>query len=664
MDLDKKTLEIFLKFSLDQNAQAKIKSGASTIKAELKAIRDQAAKTREEMEKIQSIGMVAAGAGAAILTPFVLAADKYVSTMKASEVSSARFLAVQEKNSETVVRIGRVYVETVLPALEKAADLAEDFADFIDRNPDAIKTIIGVGTGLLVGGGVITTAAQVAKTIATLQMLAADKMLEAADKQTVAGSQMAALSTTSKAASTVASVGQKLGQVVLYATAAYIAWESAKSLVDIGLDAVNQPRIGEIAGAQWEFLKRLPEVFKGQIKLNDLAAEVIKGANAVKENRQGEIQSGADPFKEVEGLSDFINYQKQIVEAEERAADERTRIIKNAEKQRASIMEQISKEILNYAEQERQAEAEAQRERARMQADYEKESRRAAEDHALRLREIERQRDEDTQQAISDRDAYALEKANSTADEARSQENENFATEQARRREDFNQQMADLNANLAQQKAERAQAHAEQMAELKKQLEEVNKQEIEDLKAAEQNARDAARKITDAFIERMNEASKTIAGSTVAYQNYMKQKAVEFQNFMQQMAQQSAASSIMSSGSILGSMAGASSGLVASWAGMASYDIGGYSPANQVAYLHANEFVMNPGTTRAAEAAVGGRLTQAGILANLGGSGAGGRNITISVGGNFYGTSKADIPDIRSAIRSEVDAALSAVLED
>ena len=147
--------------------------GTQQIVDGLKAVENQANKTREKMEKLAQVGTKLALAGGAILAPLALAMKKYVDTTKGTERTSARILALNQKWEASQVRLGRIVATEVLPLLEQGAEILGKVIDFAEKNPGVVKAALTIGSTLVILGGILATTAQLVSTVATIQGLAA-----------------------------------------------------------------------------------------------------------------------------------------------------------------------------------------------------------------------------------------------------------------------------------------------------------------------------------------------------------------------------------------------------------------------------------------------------------------------------------------------------------
>lgn len=144
-----------------------------TLEKSLKLAADQARQLRERMQKVQQVGNQLMITGGAILAPFILSVRKYVDTVGESEETSRKITELSKRWADDQVRIGRVTADVLLPALEKALDVIDKITEFTEKNPGFVKAAVGIGTSLVVLGGIVTTTAKIVSTIATVQELLA-----------------------------------------------------------------------------------------------------------------------------------------------------------------------------------------------------------------------------------------------------------------------------------------------------------------------------------------------------------------------------------------------------------------------------------------------------------------------------------------------------------
>ncbi|MFH1555140.1 MAG: hypothetical protein ABII76_09795, partial [Pseudomonadota bacterium] len=168
---DERVLRAILRFGVDKQSLEQVRSGAMSVDQALQRVEQRMGRLREAGEKISSVGMRLAAFGAMISGPFILAARSYIQYAEKSERISREWLQSTERLQDVQVRIGRVAARELLPVLEKAADLAEQLADFAEKHPGAIGAAVQIGGALTLLGSLITAVGTLANSIGTLGQL-------------------------------------------------------------------------------------------------------------------------------------------------------------------------------------------------------------------------------------------------------------------------------------------------------------------------------------------------------------------------------------------------------------------------------------------------------------------------------------------------------------
>ena len=107
------------------------------------------------------MGLQVAAAGGAIVAPLALAARAYIQQAGEAESSSRRWNEAMQDIQQSQIQVGRVVAQQILPLLEKAADLSEKIAQFVEDNPDVVKAALAVGGSLVVVGGLVSAVGQI-----------------------------------------------------------------------------------------------------------------------------------------------------------------------------------------------------------------------------------------------------------------------------------------------------------------------------------------------------------------------------------------------------------------------------------------------------------------------------------------------------------------------
>ncbi len=150
-------------------------------------------KISSDASKLEGVSSTIALAGAAMLAPIILSANKYIDAMREmgdeNDILVTQWTDSNERIENSFLRIGKISTRAVLPLMEKAAELTEKTADFVEDNPDVVKAALNTGVALATLGAVgvavskgIRLYAEASYLLAGAQNLAAGQlMLKAAE---------------------------------------------------------------------------------------------------------------------------------------------------------------------------------------------------------------------------------------------------------------------------------------------------------------------------------------------------------------------------------------------------------------------------------------------------------------------------------------------------
>ncbi len=293
--------------------------------------------------------------------------------------------------------------------------------------------------------------------------------------------------------------------------------------------------------------------------------------------------------------------------------------------QRAQIQTQYQKAVLQAAEQFARAQAQAAQQYARQQEDIERQYRE-------RLTDIQRQYEEDEWEAVLNRDAAALYRAQRRRDQELFEAQRDRDEQQQQAAQTYQDALAAAQQARAESLAQAEQARAESLANLEASIQE----ELMTRRRAEERARQE-----QALQLAWQEQDRQIYLQR-RYMQIVNEYAAELQaarNYYANLARLEQASHM----NIAPVQTGTSRPTRPTAYAEGGYTVGG------LAILHPGEFVLNPQTTRRLEVAVGGRLTQQNVL--------GGINVAV----NGIGLGARDVARIAGA---QVEAHLLQVLGD
>lgn len=513
---DKRTLELILKFGLQEDA--KIKKAAremSGVTDEWKRLQREAANTREAIEvalahdedtrelennlervetalkqvamqaaiaqrnmqiqasqnlkqlggDLQQIGQSLAVVGAAMVAGPLAAAKNFIDNVPFDDVT-ARWQSAQQDIEQSYLRIGAVAAETLLPLVEKLAGLAEQTAEFVEQNPEVIKVLVGLGSFLAVGGGALQIGGKLAE-MGGLAMQYAPGL---------GGAIKGGLATAGKA------VGGFLGGVGGVVT-------GGLALGAVGYEALARSEMGQRAGlanlgqyasvaayGAGSLFGQGEEWFRW---MGEMTGVIEKQAEAAEKNvKSQEIVTQ----KQLDAFAAYEDAQKQRQDYEKAAEEQRNQIIQefadrrkeieaNAESQRNQVIAQFASQRANlmrqFSQTENRAEQDYYRQRAQAAQKHGLDAQRAEQDHQRELRKLQRDHNRRVTDLVDERDALGLVREQRAYEDQRQETEQNHRIEMQRRNEDYALQLRDMEANFALQRQRRLEDYQRQVEDLR-----------------------------------------------------------------------------------------------------------------------------------------------------------------------------------------------------
>jgi hypothetical protein len=658
--MDERILNAILRFGLDKASLEQVKQGEKSVVDGLKEVQKQAeasqkkyAAWQQQADKLGQIGMKLGATGMVIGAPLVAAMASYVNAAGKSEQSSRQWLAAQDRIAASTERIGKVALEGVLPVIEQVAGLTEKAAAFAEKNPDAVKGILGVSAALVGVGSLMSVASQGMKLVFGVQEMAAiatqfaaaKLMKEAADEQLGA----AAAGKGGGLSGVLASLTKVLGPVlsvaggVMVGDAAYNA--SGLKQAQGGLSAEQiWTGAGGVVQAGWA------GIIGGRKAMDESLAATeqrMRELGGVADDTAGQLNGATGGLRisseQMLSLSkSYMQYQQQEVEALNRLNQEKAQTVKDYQQKDLELEKKFQADSAaaekNYLQARKQAEANYQAESSRALRDYATQGKQSEEDYYLNRKNAARdfstqvaRAEEDFQRSQSRKredfnlqvedyvgagDARGYEKAKQAYELDRQRSQEDYAVKGGRDTQDFNTQQGDNEAQFQKEQERRSQEFAIQQADRAAQFaqERTDKQkeyeqQTQDRTAQLSKEREQANKD---FTTRMSELDTQFQTEKTNRHNQILQlfqdelglinwKHDAEMNGLKEMIKQ--VTEAMPAGSTTKTNGSRASG--------------GYVNAGMWR-MHNNEFVLNAQTTRAAEVAAGRRLDQQAILNTMG----------------------------------------------
>jgi len=631
----------------------------------------------------------------AVLTGAAVWAQNYVKNATVATDTTIRWKSSMDSLASSQAKVGSTLADIGLPMLEKLAALANNVADFMQANPEVVSAglklvtvVAGLsGLGMLAAKG-IRLYADVEFMMATGRLMVAETALEAATAAldgamatntgaTILNTQallakagietVAPVAETATVAATVggAEVAGGLGATGAAAAIFGVTNPIVSGIALLAAIVIEFQHIDEIIPDTINVLVALGSGIAGTFA--GIFETLSKGGNILDNisNKTGTFvmtlgqlagvinapKSQAEKFSDfaTAHLPEYTAYQKQISDLTTSYAKQRVDIEATYEKQRTSTVEEYSKAMADATATYNDANAKAmssyQQSEADAQASYYDSRMKAARDNSQKLLQMEQDHQLEMKRLLEDHNDIQKTNLEKLDGLAMIREDEKYEKERRRDEEDYNikvsrenaqagQTMRDNEANFARERAQRAaqfrQTLADNAANYKKSQEQAKAQEDQKLKEAQDNYDsqlatiqaayyDQLKTYADSFRDRINAIDASILGDQAAVETASMKAHAGFIAWLQ-------------ANSYTPHLAGGG------YAGFGQYTMG----------EEGTEFVLNNSSTRMAEQAIGGRLTQNNILAAMMSGRSGGYSDQRTL--QFNGMTEADRANIRRDI--------------
>lgn len=623
------------------------KEMAKSLQAEARVLRSEAAAIvdglrAQQISTLNQISGVIGGlsrtalvGGAGLIGGVFGFANKYVKDAEeATEVTRA-WEAAQESLKRSGERTGAVFAQEALPMLEEAARLASKAAGFIEANPEIVSAALETGK-ILVGLSVLgTLASKGIKLVADAKSLVAiSSQLTAAKLQdTAANKQLAAAQLRLKDIGGSLPGGKGGSLLGLGPLAAILSGGAAFAAIGTKASQFGASLFGTTPIKFWEDLAAKVGITLPKIK--DLADRVLNFGDAVDEAGQKAgiaLTRLAGSENEEAVVSAFAKWQEDDRRLIEEAAENRKKILTDAEKaianatrqygqQRVDINKQFDKSradiIKRFAESSKQEEINYAKARADIIKGTGEDIQRIEQQHQENIRQMTLEHNQRVEDLTASRDALGLAKEHRQFDQdlAESERETNqeiaqrrretavrlqelaaeYAAERVQRQVQFEQSLAENEVRRQEELKEAAIAHAEELKQLREQRAARLRELQEGLNAERLRRREV-------FIAEIRDLDSALLGE--------RNLKTKYYTLMLQDAEKWLAA-------YRARLGGSTTGTVGS--SIPTRDLGGYVNKGiyRMAWNGVPEFVMSGATTRAAERVIGGQLNQQSVMRAL-----------------------------------------------
>lgn len=529
--MPEKKLDVRLSVKADGSAERAKRAVEGVGKAAKKAA-DEGSRSMERLQtRMQSVGEVAerlsgigatvAGVGAAITGPLLLAANSYIQAAGRAEEQSRRWLMAQERLVKSGQDIGRVVVQEAIPYLEKAANLAEKTARFVEEHPGVINAALQIGTVTAGLGALLMVAGTITKTASDVGLLYA----QLAPALTKIGP---AISGALTKLAPILGVG---GAIAGGLGAGAVGFE-ALARTDVGQaigakEGTSGKALSLVAFALGSLVGKGDEAFKavaewtGQL---EKTTEVAREASDVAVTMQAQVGAevwgtaieGYQTFQEANtaaleqheaqrvAVVDQFGQQRADAEARyegQRAdiiadfAESQARVLRNFQRRQAEAASDFARERARdaeaFARDMAQADADYYAQRALRARDFGVETQRMEEDHQRSMARLREDFLGQVQNAAIDRDAIALRQATKGYEQQRGRAEQDFQVQAGRRNSDYARQIADQERAFQVQRGQRQADFERQQREAQENYDRQQEQRLMDFELQRQDAQEA-----------------------------------------------------------------------------------------------------------------------------------------------------------------------------
>lgn len=627
---NEKELRVILRYGVDEATANKIVGDMRKVSGESKKVEQAAEQSRrawmrmaESGEKLTSIGLRMGVIGGALLGSVTLAANKYVSSVGLASDSSRRWIDAQHEIEDSTLRIGKVGAETLIPYMEKAADLAKSVAGLIESNPDIIKAAVIGGTILAGGSTALTTIGTLMNSVGKLgALLGVGKAATGAAGAGAAGAGAGGLTALGVGGAALGGVG--LGGIVYDFLAKNFGVGGGTRLSQFA--TVGAYGVGSIFGKGQEWAKSVgmaTGAFDHAAEAAEKAARATAKATMSESSIQAEKGLGTYvAFRKQQATMD-ANYQKEVT----RITDNTGKALVKAEqaygKERSKALGDFNrirtKEIQDFYKSEQEQEDAGRKDRLTQAARFGKDILRAEQDHQLAQLRMSQDHAKTMRNAIANNDARAAFEEMENYNEQRDRAEQDYQIETRRKSEDYAEQITDEDAQKRDERdrrlAEFKQKQVEDKAEFDRQqkerednydaqVEEIKAGGKDQLDALNSNYKDQKDAQKAAFTEQLNALGIYLGDEKKLRDQYYSDMLNSFKSFMQsggilpkttvgmgdlRVAEREQAAAEMRGGSTSGLSGGSNLHFAPSYTGMGEQDREWY---NQAARRQAEDVLL------------------------------------------------------------------------
>lgn len=618
-----------------------LEAQVSGLRTELQGAEKSSGKTAEGVQRVgkaadtlRNVGAAMTAAGGALSGALLMSARSYVQQIGTAEQASRRYLGASKDIEIAQNRIGRSVATAVVPAMEKAADLAEKIAAWSEKNPGAMKGVTYGATGLAAGGGLLIGASTLVSTLQKLGPLFKS------------GGALAGLGTM------LATFGKGVGKAIISPAGAVVGGVLAGGAVN---NALANTQVGQQLGLQntnkfaTVAAYGVGKLFGGEQTGLAWAQKIGEATGALNSTAAAAEKAGHELDFTSSQIGAYASYLRQEQNAERAYKIQLSITNRDFRRQEAIAEQDFTRQrgiaLRNFHRQERLAEQDYYRQRAIQARDYGIEMVRAEEDYQRSRKRAQEDFQFEMWDILRSGDALAYMRAQRQYNISQQRAEEDYNIQISRRNEDFARQLADQAREFAIQRQRRAEEFAIQLKDEDEQFQIQRKRAKEEqqirLRDMELQQAEERRQRKQAFYDQLRDM----------YGDLEKERLLRQQFNAAMLADLQAAINAARGGQ----------GVWTNAVSIPQRAAGGYVE-DGIYRMHSGEFVMNRRTTEAFENAIGSQLSQDNVLAALAGRGGAGGGKQQVIWNDHRTFSGSVSPAERAMIRQDTLEILSEVM--
>jgi len=521
------------------NALIEAQEKARAFEDRLKSTREEATRLSQISGNITRVSTAFGAAGAAVVGGLALSARQYVKFVEDAGIrgdeTADRWIAATKRIKNAQLNLGEASAQVLLPIYEKAAELAEKAAAFVQKNPDLVQAALNTGIVVATLAAVGVAVSKGIKIYADFKYLAATAEYDLATRrfeksvgEFLAGAVLGktngsnAAAVAAGGAGVLGKAGAAIGTVALYASAVVIGAEAGVALgnalgklvygedykkqglgdaaltafrtanAPLALIAIQLEKLGGVAGKAGDAIgDNLTKIDQWVQKLLGLETAADDASNATDKVASGlrDFQGEADLAQATDA---FISYRQQEAQAEQQYSQQRAQLVQQGLEQinqiEANYVNQRAQLISQYEQSSANALASFNFQRAQAASQFAQQQAQAEQQHQENRKKAQESYQKETERAAKDHQKALQKLEEEHNDKVRDLVAARDALGLSREKRDYERRKRDLEENYSEEKKRRQEDYRQRLREMDEQFAKERAQRQADFEFRQQQA--------------------------------------------------------------------------------------------------------------------------------------------------------------------------------